>query len=197
MKTTDLTVFPRTEIGKRHTKSLRKEGKVPAVIYHNSEAEHITVDAKEVRPAVYTPETFIVKLNLDGKVMDTVIRGIDFHPVTEKIEHIEFLQVSDDKPVVVTLPLELTGSPKGVTVGGKLLIKQRKIKVKGIPSKLPARISLDVSDLELGGTVKVSAIEGGDFLIMTSPSAAVASVEIPRSLRSATAKAGGEIEEEE
>ncbi|MEM8901098.1 MAG: 50S ribosomal protein L25 [Bacteroidota bacterium] len=191
MKTTDLNVFPRTDIGKRHTKTLRREGKVPAVIYRNSEVDHITVDAKEVRPAVYTAETYIVKLNMDGKVTNTVIRGIDFHPVTEKIEHIEFLQVSDDKPVVLTLPLELTGTPKGVITGGKLLIKQRKIKVKGFASKLPERITLDVSQLELGDTVKVSSIEAGDFQIMTSPSAAVASVEIPRSLRSATSKAGG------
>lgn len=198
MKTTELKAFVREDTTKRATKGLRNEGKVPGVIYDNSAAKHIYVDAKEARKIIYTPDTYIVKLNIDGTISDAIIRETQFHPVKEHLLHIDFLKVTDEKPVEVILPLKMAGTPKGVATGGKLVIKLRKIKVKGIPSKLPAQMEVDVSELELGSTIKISDVDFGDLQIVTSHSAAIASVEIPRSLRSAQAdeEEGGEVETE-
>ena len=185
MKTTELKAFVREDTSKRETKSLRRAGKVPGVIYDNNTAKHIFIDAKEARKIIYTPDTYIVKLDLDGAVSDAIVRETQFHPVKEHLIHIDFMKVSDEKPMEVTLPLKMAGTPVGVAVGGKLVVKLRKIKVKGIPSKLPEYIEVNVSELELGSTIKVNNIQVGDIQVMTPSSSAVASVEIPRSLRSA------------
>lgn len=194
MKTTELKAFVRDETGKKNTKALRKDGKVPAVIYDNSAVTHIYIDAKASRKIVYTPDTYIVKLDVDGKVVDTVIREMQFHPVKDYLEHVEFLRVSDEKEVEVVLPIKMVGTPKGVTVGGKLTVKLRRIKVKGIPSQLPENLEVDVRNLEMGGTIKIEDVDFGDIKIMTSSSAAIASVEVPRTLRSSTAKAAAAAE---
>lgn len=188
MKTTSLKANKRDTLGKRYTKGMRANGSVPGVVYGEGGVDHITIDAKELAKAIYTPETFIVKLDLEGQHFDTIIREVQFHPVKDHIEHIDFMRVTDDKPVILTLPVNMVGTPKGVTVGGRLVIKLRKIKVKGIPSKLPDSIDINVSDLELGGTIKIKDVELKDLEIVTPSSTAIASVEIPRSLRSATAQ---------
>ena len=194
MKTTELTAYAREERGKRSLKDLRKEGKIPAVIYHNREATHITLDYKTSKEVVFTPDTYIVKLNIDGgESADTIIREVQFHPVKDTIQHIDFLQVTGDKDVILSLPIKLTGSPAGVAKGGKLLQKLRKLKVKGVPTQLPDYVEVDVAELDLGQTRKVGEADFGDIKVLTSPSAGVASIEIPRSLRSAgatTADAG-------
>ena len=193
MKTTELKAYSRTDLGKSVTKKIRKEGKVPGVVYDNSNAIHIVVDYQAVKPALFTKDTYIVKLDLDGEAHDTIIREAQFHPVTEKILHVDFLKVSDDKEVILTLPIKLSGTPKGVRSGGKLVTKLRKIKVKGIPSQLPEFVEIDVSDLKLGTTIKIGDAHIEGLNVITSSSAAIASVEIPRALKSA----GGVDEDEE
>ena len=192
MKTTELKAHSRTDLGKSVTRKIRKEGKVPGVVYDNSNAIHIVFDYQAVKPALYTPDTYIIKLDLDGQTHDTIIREAQFHPVTEKILHVDFLKVSEDKEVILTLPIKLVGTPDGVRQGGKLVTKLRKIKVKGIPAQLPEFVEVDVNGLKLGTTIKVgdASIEG--LNIITSPSAAVASVEIPRALKSAGVGEDGE-----
>ena len=197
MKTIELTAELREGSGKRVAKDLRNKERVPGVIYHNSEATHIHMDARDANRAVYTPETYIVALNVNGETVNTIVRDAQYHPVTEKMLDIEFLQVTDDRPVSLTLPLELIGTPEGVAQGGKLTTKLRKVKVKGIPSQLPDKLQVDVSALKLGETIKLGAAELAEGLeLISSPSAAVASVIIPRALRSAKAAAGEEGEEE-
>ncbi|MEO0582796.1 MAG: 50S ribosomal protein L25 [Bacteroidota bacterium] len=189
MKTIELTAELRASTGKRVAKDLRSEEKVPGVIYHNSQAKHIQIGTKALRQAVYTPETYIVNLDVEGEKVDTIVRSVDYHPVTEKMLHVEFMQITDDKPVILTLPLELTGTPEGVAKGGKLTVQMRKVKVKGIPSQLPDRINVDVSPLDLGETIKLSSAELEGITLISPPSAAVATVIIPRALRSAQAAA--------
>lgn len=197
MKSIELTASLRGNTGKKNTKATRMAGKVPGVVYANSEATHIEIDEKEVEQALYTPETYIVKLSIDGQQHDTIVRSADYHPVTERVQHVEFLKVNEDKAVALTLPINLTGTPVGVSKGGKLTFKLRKIKVKGIPSQLPDKIDVDVNDIDLGGTVKVANAGIENIHVLTSPSAAIASVIIPRSLRSAQTADGGTAEEEE
>jgi large subunit ribosomal protein L25 len=205
MKTTELKAQVRETVGKSENKALRKSGMVPGVVYNNSEATHIQVNFKELKPILFSRDTYIIKLEIDGKVSDVIIRESQYHPVTEKLLHVDFLQVNDDKPVILTLPINLVGAPLGVTQGGKLVTKLRRIKVKGIPSKLPEKVDINVAKLELGQTIKIVDanidIEGAQ--IVTNASTGVASVEIPRALRSAGSAAAavggaeGEVAEEE
>ena len=187
MKTIELQAALREQIGKKHTKAVRKEGRVPGVVYgkSNEDATHIHLDYKDAEKILYTKETFIVKMEVEGKHMDTIIRESQFHPVKESIIHLDFMEIDEERPVVVLLPIRLVGKAVGVAKGGKLTTKLRRIKVKGIPSKLPDEIVIDVTQIDLGGTIKVKDANITNVEIVTSLSSAVASVEIPRALRSA------------
>ncbi|MEM7654842.1 MAG: 50S ribosomal protein L25 [Bacteroidota bacterium] len=194
MKTIAMQAALRERTGTRDTKATRRSGRVPAVIYDNAKATHVHVDYKEALQVFYTKDTYIINLGVEGEQMDVIVRDADFHPVKEKLQHIEFLRVSGDNPVVLQLPVTLTGKAVGVAKGGKLTTKLRRLKVKGVPSQLPEEIVVDVTDLDLGGTIKVgeAGIDIEGLEVVTSTHAAVASVEIPRALRSAqeSAKAG-------
>ncbi|MEL6670830.1 MAG: 50S ribosomal protein L25 [Bacteroidota bacterium] len=187
MKTTDLKATKREDQSKAFTRQLRREGKVPGVLYKKGEAESLYTDYKELGKSIYTPETYIVNLDLDGGSQSTILREVQFHPVTEKILHVEFLAIDDKTPVTIQLPVFLTGKAEGVSKGGKLRTSLRKVTVKGIPSELPEKVEVNVSGLDLGQTIKVSEVDFGDLNVVTSPSTAIASVEIPRALRSAAA----------
>ena len=188
MKTLDLSVIERTDIGKASNKQLRREGSIPGVLYDNASVTHLAVNVKELRPAVYTKETYILNLAIEGgETVQAIIREAQFHRVTEKPLHIDFLRVSADKEVILELPVVLVGTPAGVSKGGKLVTKLRRIKVKGIPQNLPDSVEIDVSALDLGGTIKVADAGITGLQVITSQSAGVASVEIPRALRSAAA----------
>jgi large subunit ribosomal protein L25 len=196
MKTKSISAQPRTNLSKAATKQLRREGKVPAILYGASGTNSIQLDYSDAKTILFTPETYIVQLDVDGNSNNTVVREAQYHPVTDKIVHIDFLEVSDDKAVEVVLPLVMVGTPKGVITGGRLMQKLRKLKVKGIPSELPDSIEVNVSDLELGSSIKVSDLDTG-LHITSGGSAAIASVEIPRALRSAGAAGEGEEGEED
>jgi len=202
MKSTELKAHLRQDTGKASSKHMRRAGNVPGVIYNSNEATHVYFDYKELKTVLFTPETYIVKLDLDGKAVNTVVRDADYHPVTERIIHVEMLNITDEKPVVVSLPIDLIGKPIGVGQGGKLLPKLRKLKVRGIPSELPDKVEIDVTDLKLGETIKIADANIQGLEIVTPATAGVASVEIPRALRSeglpeGEEEAAGEGEEEE
>ncbi len=184
MKTTELTASKREELGKKGSKTLRQEGKIPAVIYDQGQAIHITLDYKPTKSVVFTPDTFVIQMDVEGEKYDTLVKDVQYHPTKDTIEHIELIRISTEKEEVISLPIKFVGTPTGVIKGGKMMTKLRKLQVKGIPSKLPEYVEIDVSALELGTTIKVQDAEFEGITVLTSPSAAVASVEIPRSLRS-------------
>lgn len=163
---------------------------MPGVIYHNAEAINIDVDIQEVRKVLYTEETYLVNVDVEGEVMQCIVRTADFHPVTDILTHIEFLRVTDEKPVSLSLPIKLKGTAAGVVKGGKMAVKLRRLKVKGIVSKLPEKIEVDISKLELGESIKVMDANIEGVHVLTANSAAIATVIIPRALRSAKAAAG-------
>ncbi|MCI4666770.1 MAG: 50S ribosomal protein L25 [Bacteroidia bacterium] len=187
MKTIDLKVQKREGTGKRTAKDLRKAGRVPGVIYHNAEATNISVDIQDVRPVLYTEDTYLVNLDVEGEQVQAIVRQADFHPVTDILTHVEFLRVTDEKPVSLTLPIKLTGTAAGVIKGGKMAVKLRRLKVKGIISKLPERVEVDVTPLDLGESIKVMDAKIDGINVLTAQSAAIATVIIPRALRSAKA----------
>ena len=197
MKTTDLIANKREDLGKKGTRTLREDGKIPAVVYDNGKATHISLDYKASKHAVFTPDTYIIKLDIEGgEKIDTLIHEVQYHPTKDTIEHLELLRISPDKEVELNLPVKLVGTPAGVIKGGKMMTNLRKIKVRGVPEKLPEYVEIDVTNLELGFTIKVQDANIEGLEVLTSPTAAVASVEIPRSLRSAQAGKSEEGEEE-
>lgn len=193
MKTTSIPVQPRADMSKAATKQLRRDGKVPAILYGENGSQSILVDYADAKKVLFTADTYIVQLDVDGKTKNTIVREAQYHPVTDKIMHIDFLEVVDGKAIEVVLPLRTVGTPKGVITGGRLMQKMRKLKVKGVPAELPEFIEVDVTKLALGQSIKVGDLKTG-LQITSGASAAIASVEIPRALRSAGA---GEEEDDE
>lgn len=197
MKTIATTAQKR-ELGgtKADLKQLRRDGRVPAVMYKNGEAVHISMDYADLKKVLFTMDTYIVKLDIDGEgAIDTIVREAQYHPVTDRIIHVDFLAIPEGKKIEVVLPVQFVGAPKGVIKGGKLMPKMRRLKVKGEVVNLPEFIEVPVESLDLGMSIKVSDINVEGLQITSGASAAIASVEIPRALRSA--KSGDDGEEEE
>jgi len=189
MKTVGLKGSKRESVGKSETKKVRNEGNVPCVMYSGgNEGTHFSASHKDLVKVMYSPEVFIIQVDLDGEMHDTLIRDSQFHPVTDKILHVDFLKVGDVE-VEFELPVNLVGAPKGVFAGGKLVTMMRRIKVRGIPSKMPAKVDVNVANLELGKTIRVSEVQAPGITITSPPQSGVARVEIPRALRSAQADA--------
>ncbi len=191
MKTIDLQAAHRGELGKTGSKALRNSNMIPCVVYFNSEATHIKVEYLALHKVLYSSETYLVNIHVDGQTpFQAIVKKADFHPVTDRMSHVEFQRVVADQKVEVALPINLTGVAVGVTKGGKLMQKLRKIKVRGFVQDLPSSVDINVSAMDLGGNILVKDVpfEGVD---VTSPkTASVASVEIPRSLRSQMTKGG-------
>jgi large subunit ribosomal protein L25 len=180
----------RSDVGKKSSKAVRKEGLVPCVIYGTHDTMHFTIDPKAVKPLIYTPEFKLAEIDLDGAAYKCIVKDIQFHPVSDEIVHIDFLSLADGQKVKVEVPLKFEGVSPGMKLGGKLQQNLRRVKIKTTPEHLVDRLVLDISHLELGQAVRVrdiAEIEGIE--IMSPPGTPVASIEIPRALRSATAAA--------
>ncbi len=185
MKSIDIKGVGRSNTGKAATKKVRNEGLVPGTVYGIKEPTNISVDYNEISKAIYTAESYIVNLDVDGEVTPTVIREMQFHPVTDRILHLDFLRVDDENPVEINLPIKLVGAAKGVLAGGKLVPLSRRIKVRGIASQLPAFVEVNVTNLQLGDSITVgtSGVTGLD--ITSPPSMGIAIVDIPRAVKTA------------
>jgi len=183
MKSIEVQGELRSNVGKVSAKAARKKGKIPAVIYSNEGSIHIELPILTAQKLVRTQDVYLVQLTLGDKQYPCVIREVQYHPVYDYILHMDFLAVSNEKPIVIELPLKLVGNAKGVLAGGVLVQKMRKLKVRGIPNQLPEFISADVSELELGKSLKIKDIKAEGFDIMNNKDIPVASVTIPRSLR--------------
>lgn len=197
MKTLDLIGYKRTELGSKYSKALRLEGNVPCVLYGGEENVHFYVPMILFRELVYTPEVHFVNMDVEGTEYKCILQDIQFHPVSEVILHADFLLLQDDKELKMEIPVGFEGTSPGLQQGGKLVTKLRKIKVSALPDNMPDRIIASIEGLELGKSVKVGSIETKDFTILNNPLITVASVEIPRALRSAQSKGGSEEEETE
>jgi large subunit ribosomal protein L25 len=155
MKTIEIKGTFRTELGKKNSKQIRKQGGVPCVIYGKESNIHFNADEMSFKNLVYTHEAHLVKLVLDGKEFNVVLQDIQFHPVSDKILHADFVQIFEDKPVVIKVPVTITGTSAGVLAGGKLVIKKRNLKVKGLPKDLPEYITVDITNLKIHQSAKV------------------------------------------
>ena len=193
MKSIEIIGFKRANLGKTEAKQLRIDGNVPCVLYGGDKQVHFQTPAILFRELVYTPEVHLVKLNIEGDLYDAVLQDIQFHPVSEMILHADFLLLQEGKIVKIDIPVKLTGTAPGVIKGGKLQIKTRTLKVKGLPKDLPDMIPVDVSKLDLGKSVKVGQVDVQNLEVLTNPLVTIATVEIPRALKGK--KADGTSEE--
>ncbi len=156
MKQVSLSGSLRESVGKKDAKKLRREFKVPCVMYGGKEQVHFLTDEKLFSKLIFTPHVFIVNLNIDGNEHNTIIQDLQYHPVTDRILHADFLKVSDDKLITIAVPVKLTGAPKGVLKGGRLIKKARKLKISALLKDLPDEIEINISDLDIGDSVKIS-----------------------------------------
>lgn len=188
MNTITINAEVREGKGKKASKDFRRAGQVPCVMYGGKENVHFTADALSLGKVVYTPNFYMVDLNVGGSTHKAIVKDMQFHPVTDRILHMDFQELVDDRKVIVNLPLVFEGLAVGVKEGGKLLPKMRKLKVKAFPNDLIDSLKVDVSHVELGKSVKVGELEYNNLEIMNSPNAPVCSVDIPRALKSAASE---------
>lgn len=191
MKSLKLEGTLRTETGKTAAGKLRAEEKVLCNLYGGGHNIEFTVDYGAFNPMVHSPEFFTVDLEIDGKNYPAIIKDVQYHPVTDQILHVDFLELVPDKAVTAEIPLSLVGLAMGVRNGGKLMQKMRRLRVKAVPANLVEKIELNVEKLRLGKSIKVREISVDGIEILNPAANPVASVEIPRALR------GGDMDEEE
>ena len=180
---------PRENVGKRDAKELRYAGKVPAVLYGGKEQIHFAIDAPALRDLVYTPEVNFAELEIAGKKYNAIMQDIQFHPLTEKIQHIDFLQLFDDKNVTIEIPVKLTGTSPGVKMGGKLVQKLRKLKVNALPKDIPQFVEVSIEPLEVGKSIRVRDLKADNYTITNVKEDTVVSVIMSRALKQAEQQA--------
>jgi large subunit ribosomal protein L25 len=176
MKTLKIKGFPRAQTGKKDAKRIRQQGQVPCVMYGGEKNIHFSAEMLELHKLVYTPDNFLIQIELDGVVYKAVMQDVQFHSVSDEIIHIDFVQVFDDKKVTVNLPIELKGSSIGILSGGKLRQRRRHIKVQGLIKDMPDRLEVDMSSLDIGEFLKVGDLDYENLEILDPAKAMVVGV---------------------
>ena len=214
MKTFQLTAEPRTDLGKKATKALRKENKIPVVLNGGEVVNlpyekalkpgeklveigngkglvttDLVVTQDAVRKLVYTPDIYAIELNVNGETRMAVLKDIQFHPVKDNILHIDLLEVTDKKPVTIEVPVQLEGHAEGVKAGGKLNLSMKKLKVRAIYTAIPERLVINVDDLGLGKSLAVGDIHIDGLELVNAKNAVVCAVQLTRAARGAAAAA--------
>ena len=181
MKSITIKGSQRESVGKVATKALRNAGKVPCVLYGGEKPLHFAADELQFKNLVYTPNAHTAAIELEnGEKFDAVLQDIQFHPVTDKIIHVDFYQLFSDKPVTIDIPVVLEGTSPGVRNGGRLLFRKRKLAIKALPNLLPDSITVDISKLKIGGTIAVETVLNDDYTILHPDSTAIVQVKASR-----------------
>ena len=203
MKTFQLTAEPRTDLGKKAAKAIRKENKIPVVL-NGGEIINLPYDKElkagekiveigngkdAVRKLVYTPDIYAIELTVNGETRMAVLKDIQFHPVKDTIMHIDLLEVNDKKPVAIEVPVKLEGHAEGVKAGGKLTLSMKKIRVKAVYTEIPERVVINVDHLGLGKTLQIGELHFEGLELMNAKNAVVCAVQLTRAARGAQANA--------
>ncbi len=177
----------RQDLGKKSTKAVRVAGLIPCVMYGGDSVVHFTTTKNDVKQLIYTPDFKLADVEVDGKHYRCILKDLQIHSTREDVLHIDFLHLAEGNTIKVDVPVRFKGVSAGVKAGGKLLQKVRKVKIKTTPDKLVDELLLDITSLELGQSIRVRDIKAIDGVeILSSPGIPVATIEIPRALRSAT-----------
>lgn len=180
MKKAQLSGSVRSNVGKKDAALTRNAGLVPCVVYGSGEQTHFSVKTIDIERIVYSPDVYQVELDIEGKKVNGVIRELQQHPITGKIQHVDFLQLEVNRPVRVELPVRIVGSAKGVMSGGKLMQAYRRLRVVGLPADLPESITLNVSSLKIGKSIRVGNINIPGVTILDPHASVVVSVRMAR-----------------
>ena len=195
MKEINVTGQKREALGKKASKTLRKEGLVPCNLYGLAEqdgkpvAKSFAIAMTELRKIIYTPHIYVINLNIDGESHTAILKEIQFHPVTDAVLHVDFLEVNDQKPITIGIPVKLTGLAQGVRDGGRMNLSIRKIEVKAPYQQIPEHLDIDVTNLQLGKSIKVGELSFEGLTLSTPAEVVVCSVKATRASRSAAAAA--------
>lgn len=198
MKSITIKGSQRESVGKASTKALRNAGKVPCVLYGGDKALHFSADELSFSKIVYTPNVYTALIELDnGEKYKAILHDIQFHPVTDKILHIDFYQLHDDKEVTMEIPVKLEGNAPGIVAGGNLRFPYRKLKVRALPADLPDFITGDISGLQIGDKLYVTELKNDKYSILHPDNTVVAQVRVSRLAMSLDALEAEEEEGEE
>ncbi|MDR0430104.1 MAG: 50S ribosomal protein L25/general stress protein Ctc [Tannerellaceae bacterium] len=215
MKTFQLEGTPRETVGKKATKAIRNEGRIPAILYGSEPVSlpfegklnkgetlvetgdgkgvivtNFSVTKDAIRNLVYTPEVFLVELTLeDNKKVMAMVKDMQFQPVKDSILHIDFLEIFENKPIVIEIPVKLEGHSEGVKAGGKLSLEMRKLKVKAMYKDIPEQLVIDITNLGLGKTIQVGSLHFDKLELINAKNAVVCAVKLTRAARGAAAAA--------
>ncbi|MBL7887750.1 MAG: 50S ribosomal protein L25/general stress protein Ctc [Flavobacterium sp.] len=189
MKSITIEGSERESVGKKATKALRDAGMVPCVIYGGSQPVHFAADERAFKNLVYTPNAHTVVVDLAGKKYNAILQDIQFHPVSDRINHIDFFQLSDDKEIIMEVPVNVVGTSPGVLLGGVLRLNQRRLKVKALPKNLPDFVEANISELQMGNKLYVTKIETNNFKLMHPDNTVVCQVRISRAAMKAAQEA--------
>lgn len=165
MKTVSLSGSPRENVGKKDAKSLRSAGMVPCVFYGGKEQVHFALKETDFLNIVFTPEVCFIEIELNGKKVTGVLQDIQYHPVSDKILHADFLELTG-KPIKLSVPVRVIGTSPGVLKGGRLAVKMRKIPIKALPENMPEEIVLDINELEIGNKIKASELKSDKYEVL-------------------------------
>jgi large subunit ribosomal protein L25 len=182
MKSVSMSGSLRGNVGKKDAKKQRREEKVPCVLYGGKEQIHFTVDVADFKKIIFTPEVYLIKLNINGNEFDAILQDVQYHPVTDSVLHADFLQVIPGKPVVIGIPLEFEGVAPGVLKGGRLVKKVRKLKVKGLIEEMPDKIKISISKLDIGDSTRVKDVIFGNLEFLDTPNAEIVGVKTARTV---------------
>jgi large subunit ribosomal protein L25 len=190
MKSIELKAVKREAYGKKESKKLHREEMVPATLSGNGETIHFALNVKELKPLIYSEDSYVVTFDIEGQKELGVLRETQFHPVREQILHLDFYRAVPGKEVSIDLPVRLTGNSIGVKQGGKLALSKRKIHVRGKLEQLPDEIVVDVTELDLGKSIFVGDIVREGLVMLTPATTAIAAVKMTRAARGAAAAEG-------
>jgi large subunit ribosomal protein L25 len=189
MKSITINGSERESVGKVATKALRNAGLVPCVLYGGNQAVHFSAEEKAFKNLVYTPNAHTVVIDLGSKKFDAVLQDIQVHPVSDKILHLDFFQLFDDKEITMEVPVKITGVSPGVLLGGVLRLNTRKLKVKALPKNLPDFIETNISELEMGNKLYVTKLVSDKYKLLHPDNTVVAQVRISRAAMKAAQEA--------
>lgn len=180
MKTVQLSGSLRANVGKKDAKAVRNAGNVPCVLYGTGEQTTFAVKHTDLEKIVFSPDVYQIEIDIDGTTKKGIIQDLQMHPVTDKIQHVDFLELVDDKPVKVGIPVSIVGRSRGVMNGGRLQQVFRRIKVEGLPKDLPATVELDITPLRIGQAIRIGQIEIPGCKVLDPASAVAVSVKMAR-----------------
>ncbi len=189
MKSITIKGSERENVGKSSTKSLRDAGLVPCVVYGGDKPVHFSAEEKSFKNLVYTPNAHTVVLDLGGKSINAILQDIQFHPLTDKILHIDFFELNEKKEIAIEVPVKITGTSPGVLGGGVLRLNTRKLKVKALPADLPDFVEANISELQMGNKLYVTKLVSDKYKLLHPDNTVVAQVRISRAAMKAAQEA--------